>query len=231
MEKTLKKVKVVTVIFDSEIKGYEIPAFRAAIAEKAGKECIYFHNHLEDGYLYRYPLIQYKTINKKAAIVCIEEGVDEIHHFFQKPDWSIFIGDKKLELKVEKLFLNKFNMQVWNTYFDFKIIKWIALNQNNYKKFSQIESLSDRIKFLENILKANILTMAKGINWTVDKPIDIVITEYKDPQTVVFKDQKLLGFSLKFKTNVFLPNYIGLGKGVSHGYGIVKQIKSEKQKK
>lgn len=223
-----KKIRIVTIIFNTEIKGYEIPAFRAAITEKAGRECIYFHHHLDDGYLYRYPLIQYKTINKKAAIVCIEKGVDEIHRFFQKPDWSIFIGDKKLELKVDKLFLNRFNMQVWNTMFSYKIVKWLGLNQKNYKEFENIESASEKINFLENILKANILAMAKGLEWTVGKPIELVITEYNEPQPVVFKKQKLLGFDLKFKTNVFLPNFIGLGKAVSHGFGIVKQLKNNK---
>jgi hypothetical protein len=32
-----------------------------------------------------------------------------------------------------------------------------------------------------------------------------------------------MGFNVNFKTNLFLPNFIGLGKGVSKGYGVVLQ--------
>jgi hypothetical protein len=32
--------------------------------------------------------------------------------------------------------------------------------------------------------------------------------------------------NLTFRTNVYLHNFIALGKGVSQGFGIVKQIKN-----
>ncbi|MBK7522793.1 MAG: hypothetical protein IPI53_01070 [Saprospiraceae bacterium] len=33
-----------------------------------------------------------------------------------------------------------------------------------------------------------------------------------------------LTFSLNFTCNLSIPNYVGLGKGVSVGFGIVKQL-------
>jgi hypothetical protein len=32
-----------------------------------------------------------------------------------------------------------------------------------------------------------------------------------------------MGFNVNFKTNLFLPNFIGLGKGMSKGYSVVLQ--------
>ena len=86
----MKKIRLLSITFDTEIKPYEIPAFRGAIIEKAGRESILFHNHLNEGaYLYKYPLIQYKMIGSKPCIMCIEHGVDEIHKFFEKDRKSV----------------------------------------------------------------------------------------------------------------------------------------------
>lgn len=76
---TLKKIRYLTVRFDVEIQPYEIPAFRGAIIEKTGAEYVNFHHHLADGqFLYRYPVIQYKRIGRNPAIICIDEGTDDI---------------------------------------------------------------------------------------------------------------------------------------------------------
>jgi len=40
----------------------------------------------------------------------------------------------------------------------------------------------------------------------------------------------MLAFNIEFKTNVFLPNFIGLGKGVSIGFGTIKQIYQKENK-
>jgi hypothetical protein len=39
-----------------------------------------------------------------------------------------------------------------------------------------------------------------------------------------FKGKEMPGFSLDFNSNVILPPYIGLGKGSSIGFGVVKKI-------
>ncbi len=45
------KIKVFIVTFDFELKRREIPAFRAAIVEKVGRENVLFHNHMQTGRL------------------------------------------------------------------------------------------------------------------------------------------------------------------------------------
>jgi len=223
----LKKIRILIVCFDTELRAYEIPAFRSAIIEKAGRENILFHNHLNDkDYLYKYPLIQYKQINLNPTIVCIDYGVDEIHKYFENKTWDIQIGDRWLDMKIKKLNMNQFNMQVWEKMFDYSIINWIALNQENYKKYLQIESMAEKIIFLENTLKANIISFAKGIEWTVEKPIELTIKKINEPKIIKLKTKKIIGFDCIFSTNVFLPNYIGLGKAVSKGFGVIKQIRN-----
>src|SRR5512133_775738 len=91
-----RKIRLLQVLFEDEIHASEIPALRGAIIEKAGRKNIIFHNHLDDSkFLYRYPLIQYKCLNKRAALICIDYAVDEIHNFFGNTDWSIRLSGRE----------------------------------------------------------------------------------------------------------------------------------------
>lgn len=221
----MKKIRILQVVFENEIESYELSAFRAAVIEQTGRKYDLFHNHTENKEIYRYPLIQYKRIYKNPAILCIEEGVDQLHHFFENKCEIIMIGDKQLELKVKQLQMNQFTMQVWDSWFYYNIENWVALNEENYLKFNAIDSLSDQLLFLEKTLIANIIAFAKGINWTIDKEIKVSITQMNDPKIIKIKNTRFTTFNLSFKSNVFLPNYIGLGKSVSKGFGMVREIK------
>lgn len=228
----MKKIKLLTVTFDTEIRDFEIPAFRGAVVDKVGRDNILFHNHLDDDkLLYKYPLIQYKTINRKPAIQCIDLGVDEIHKFFEKNSWDLIISDRKLEMKILRLDMNQFTMQVWDKLFNYSIRNWIALNKQNYETYLTLDGLAEKLALLEKILTANILAFAKGINWTVDKPIIVKIKTLSETRDVKLKGRTVLGFNVMFASNVFIPKYIGLGKSVSLGFGIVTKPKPEPEQK
>lgn len=228
----IKRIRLLKIIFEGELAGHEIPAFRAAVAEKAGLENVLFHNHLgKEQYSYRYPLIQYKTIRGMPAIICLEHGVDEVHNFFQNKDWSIALSGRKLNMKINTLNLNQFTLQVWDKTWNYHIKNWIALNAQNYQKYHELEKEEERQEMLIKIMKANILSFAKGIEWTVTKPIEIKIQSPIDTRPAKVKGTRLSAFSFVFSTNVFLPNHIGLGKSVSHGYGVVVGKKKPTQNK
>ena len=225
----MKKLRSLYIGFENPIASSEVVAFRSAIAEKAGRKHILFHNHLDSNeFLYSYPRIQYKVVNQRPAIVCIEEGVDEIHHFFQKPNWDLMLYDRLYNVKVAKLQVNQFTMQVWETPFTYNLYRWHALNQENYTLFRNLTDDNARHELLERILTGNILSFAKGIGWTIDKEVKVKVNAIKKQRWLQLKDKKVLGFDIEFTTNVFLPNYIGLGKNVSIGFGIVKQKKTHK---
>jgi hypothetical protein len=223
----MPKIRFLKIQFETEIEAYEIPAFRGAVIAKAGNEHIIFHNHLNDReFLYGYPVIQYKRIGKNPAIVCIDYGVDEIHHFFNNKNLEIVIGQRPVSLVVKNLQMQQYNLQVWEKHFEYRLYNWLALNQENYEKYQALNDELSQIVFLENILKANIISFAKGVKWDVDKQISLRIDEVIKSKIVPYKQQKLLAFDIRFRTNVFLPDFVGLGKGVSLGFGTVSQIKN-----
>lgn len=202
-------------------------AFRGAIIATAGKEHILFHNHNTDGFRYAYPLIQYKRIGKKPHLVCIDEGIDEVHHFFENKQEGLILGKRPYELIVDQIRLNKFNLQVWDKSFNYLIQDWFPLSQKNYKNYKEITSEIKQFSFLEKILIGNILSFAKGVDWNIDKEIDLKITEILRTNIISLKKIKREAFTLKFKCNVFLPNYISLGKNASLGFGTVREYRKK----
>ncbi len=227
-QKLMKRIRALSVVFNNIIQPYEVEAFRGAVILKAGIKNYLYHNHLPNGkFLYRYPLIQYKSLQGKPMLFCIDEGVNEAHHFFSQMDRKIFISGKELDLKIENLILRYYTMQVWDKNFKYSIRNWIALNSKNYSIYQQLTTETQQKEMLEKILIGNIISFAKGINWTIDKVISLTIEKIEQIKPIQYKGQKLMAFKAIFQTNVFLPDYIGLGKGVSHGMGIVKHLKNE----
>ena len=217
----MKKIRFLDISFENEIKAYELPFLRGAIVAIVGKNHILFHNHQEEKFRYSYPLIQYKTIARKPHLICIENGVDDIHHFFEKKQEGVFLGDRPYELEVASINLNQFTMQVWDKAFHYRIFNWLPLNQKNYSLYHSFEDEQEKKNLLQKTLTGNILSFAKGINWMVDKPI---ITQIKEIQKINFvrvKGVKREAFTVTFRSNVFIPNHIGLGKNASLGFGIV----------
>ncbi|MDY0141566.1 MAG: CRISPR-associated endonuclease Cas6 [Bacteroidales bacterium] len=220
----MKKIKTLTVLFDKVLKPNEIPKFRGAVLGKIDQPDLLFHNHFDkEQFVYEYPKIQYKTINKKAAFFCVEEGVEIVHQFFNLKDWSLQIGSVNMNMGVDSLKVNKFLIQAWDKYFTYNINSWLALNEKNYPLYKNLKSLDEKHFFLENILRGNILSFGKGIDCIFDREVKVQIKKIKKEHPRDFKGIKMHAIDAEFKTNVFLPNYLGLGKGVSIGFGVVEE--------
>lgn len=215
------QLKALCIIFDTEIAAAELSAFRGAVATKVGQKHVLFHNHFGDEDLrYAYPLIQYKRIGRKAAFVALGEGVEEVHHFFSKRDWSLDLNGRQVEMQVGRIHLDQYLLQVWDTPMSYRLHNWLALNEKNYRLYQQADTLG-RIALLERLITGNILAFAKGVGWHIAAPIAVRITHLPDPITVRYKGVPVLAFNPTFDTNVSLPPYIGLGKAPSHGFGTV----------
>src|SRR5699024_9615089 len=97
----------------------------------------------------------------------------------------------------------------------------------NYRKYKKIKDQISRIEMMERILIGNILAFAKGVDWHIEEKINLRIGKIRKTKNISYKNTRLLAFDIDFKTNVHLPPYVGLGKGVSQGFGM---ISSQKQK-
>ena len=200
-----------------------VSALRGAVIEKVGRENLLFHNHLGDEkFIYKYPLIQYKKVGKQAAIFCMDEGVDEIPEIFAHRNWNIKINEHPVTLSVYRHDMKTTNINIWEKTFDYSLWNWQALNEENWKRYFELDSMTEKIAMLGKILIANILSFAKDIDWHIELSVRGVIRDVKLELDSRTKDIKVRTFEVDFRTNVFLPDFMGLGKGVSKGFGTVK---------
>lgn len=229
----MDNTRLLLIRFENTLSKWNIEPFRGAVINELKDKDVLFHNHLpnDTGFRYSYPLIQYKRINNKAAILCVGEGTESIGKFFFDSNLELTFNGKKEKLIIDNIKAYKHLIHIWESKFHYSIRKWLALNQENYEIYNQLESLAEKLIFLENILKANILSFAKGLNKYFDKQVTCKITWLSEPSTTLYKGVKLTQFDAVFCTNVSIPDYVGLGKGVSIGYGTTVSKRESKNEK
>lgn len=215
------KIKVLYINFKNELQANEIELLRGAVLNKLGDAPVLFHNHVGGNYRYAYPLIQYKRVRKKAAIVCIGEGVEVVGSLFAADDFFFRLGNKDVQMEIESVKANQVVVQLWDTEFTYQINRWLPLNEENYVAYQQLDSLMERCDFLQKKLTGNILSMAKGLGIHFEDLVQCRILEIADSYMVTYKGIRMMAFNVTFKSNVSLPEYAGLGKGVSLGNGII----------
>lgn len=224
----MPKVRYLCIRFDQPIMPYEIPFFRAAVIEASGRKSSLFHNHNgQDQFIYRYPLIQYKVLDKKASIVCLNEGTDDIHYLLQNREFYFDIQGRMAKYEIEDVCLKYVNIQTWQDTFTYNILNWLPLNQDNYRRYQDTATMRGRLDMLENILRGHFQALATGIGWDLEQgpcPLEVNILDIKNERYLEHKGQHLLAFHLNIRTNAFLPDFISIGKGASSGFGIIKQV-------
>ncbi len=212
---------ILTIRFDNDIRLYEVSLFRGAVINSLRDKLLLFHNHDGKKMRYNYPLIQYKRIGGKAVIVCLKQGTEQIGELFSSSDFSFHLGERQIDAQISDIMPSRYNIQVWDKNFNYRIRRWIPFNSENYGKFKQIEGNVERTQFLERILTGNILSFAKGLGIHLEGNITTKIIKLGEPFLVKVKGTKVACYNADFMCNVSIPNYIGLGKHVSIGFGII----------
>lgn len=85
----MTQIKTLVLCMDTPLKSSELARFRGAVNAVVPSHSILFHNHCGSRLRYAYPLVQYKCIDGKAAIVAIGEGVAAMEELFAGTDFSI----------------------------------------------------------------------------------------------------------------------------------------------
>lgn len=186
------------------------------------------HHHVEDGYLCTYPKVQYKIIEGTPFMVGIDEGAKVLKEIS---------GDiKNLELgnsvyKVSSKQINEQEAEVvpQRVMYNYRFLTpWFALNQKNYAKFMEMKDWREKKLFLNNILVGNLLSMCKGLGIIVNTRLNV--HSHLNEEKIEFKNIPFIGFSGEFTVNFRIPDFFGIGKNVSHGFGTVKEIKMTSQR-
>ena len=202
----------------------EVPLFRGAILSALPeKGDVVFHNHVGDSYRYTYPLVQYKSIDAKAALFLLGEATDQLMPLLQLSNQRVNIGHRSVMLSVDRVYPSQTEIGMADPV-RYRIEQWLPLNEENDKEFLRLESDEERFAFLERMLTGNLLSMAKGLNFFFDEKVECHIESLDHYQHIVCKNIKMMAFDAVFTCNLSLPEYMGLGKHASFGYGLLKKI-------
>ena len=180
------------------------------------KEILY-HNHINTlTFNYQSSKIYYKVLNGTLSIIGIKEGAESLIENYEKIKYVNINGkiisiEKEITIKDYNLLIN--DKKIYKYKF---LSPWFALNQENYQKYK--EGNFD----LNFQLRNNIIEFFKSSGVWANKKIEVEGI-FKE-NLIVQKNTKVLGFVGEFITNVKLPNYIGLGKRKSIGYGTIMEI-------
>ena len=212
-------VKLLRIRFEGALAAWEVPAFRGAMGHKVGPDHVLFHHHQGTGLRYAYPLIQYKSERGQPALLCLGEGVEDIHHFFARADWTLHIGERPLPLRIERMDLRTASLHVGAARQAYDLQDWLPLNQEAYLAYKALPDEAARLTFLQRKLTGHILAFAKGVGWHVDRDLAVTLHAVESLRPARVKGVSLMRFRARFSSPAQLPAGIGLGAKVSVGYG------------
>lgn len=217
----MTQINTLVLCMDTPLKSSELARFRGAVNAVISSHNILFHNHNGQYFRYAYPLIQYKCLAGKAAIVAIGEGVVAMEELFAGTDFSIRLGKRTIALQIESIKAEEVKVSQSIVPIVYQLFDWLPFNEANYEHFVSISRMAERVELLERILIGNILSLFKGLDVFIGFPLHIEIVHYVQKTPVVYKGVKLMRFDVSFMANVLLPNYVGLGRHSSVGAGLL----------
>ena len=183
------------------------------------------HNHLEGGELrYAYPLVQYKVIQDVPTLLGLGEGAALMVQLFLEIK-ELDIDGKIYPIYAKDIAADNAVIGIGDKLHTYRFENlWMALNQENYARFKRYTA-DEKQEQLDSIAIRNILSFFKGFGLHLSQDNRILMDAQVSEYETNFKNTKMSVFNGKLVTNALLPNFIGIGKSVSRGFGVLRKIK------
>ncbi|UCH62244.1 MAG: hypothetical protein JSU77_10610 [Fidelibacterota bacterium] len=173
----------------------------------------------------RYPRIQVKVLRNQLCIFGLGEGYDVVQSFRQQLE-SFQIDDQTY--KVERMDVLESGLQL-DQYADhflrYKFITpWVALNPRSLALYKSLLP-NERVAYLNRLVVQNLLFIARELKYDIGFSVSVKVNLQSLTPRVV-EGQGSGSFKGSFTCNMILPDYIGLGNGITKGLGTIVQIPS-----
>lgn len=216
------KIKYTRVQYlDINLKLADSPKLRGYFGQKY-RDNIIMHNHNGDKFIYSYPLVQYKVIDHAPTLIGLGDGAELLLNV-GVCEHELDIGGIKHEIGCAKIDTRTEEVGISDTITKYKFeTPWLPLNQYNTPKYIAADII-EREEKLKGILINNLIALSKAVHYQVPSKIRVSLNVHKVDAR--FKNNDMLGFVGSFNCNFTLPDYIGLGRAVSHGFGTIVRAK------
>ena len=179
------------------------------------------HNHYADGQpMYRYPLVQYKVLRGVPTLLGLREGAALLMELFLKVE-CLEIHGQHYTVEHKALRHDEIPIGHCDQLLEYRFeTHCLMLNQKNYQDYLKTTD-DERATFLNKKLTNHLLSLLKGLDVWLEPHQRILTKAQLQERNVQFKNQKMIGFSGQFITNLMLPPHVGIGKSVARGFGSV----------
>jgi hypothetical protein len=186
-------------------------------------EYVLLHQHIDvDKLLYRYPRIQYKILGGEAIVLGIEEGAEVLKEIYDKYD-ELTLGESRYTVVERGITIKEEEFGISPELVSYEFITpWLALSQQNYQRYVE-STRTERKELLRRTLIGNILSASKSLEYVVLEEIKLEIGKLRRRKCEL-KGTTFIGFVGKFMVNFVIPDYMGLGKSVSRGFGTIRRL-------
>lgn len=214
----MKALPILKIAFDTNISSKEIPAFRSATIRQLGISSAPFSSY--------YPQLQFKTRRsydqQQPLIVCLGKHPTFFQSLHQQGDWEANLNGRKVYMKVAHVKSTLYELRIQNGMQSYKLYNYQAFNTENYQQFKSLD-VTQKLPFITKCLQAHLHGFATGIGWFLESEIKVDVQRILKEKCIPYQGIQAHCFDLVFDCNLFLPEYIGLGKGIGHGFGVVRR--------
>ncbi|MBN2790459.1 MAG: DNA repair protein [Candidatus Delongbacteria bacterium] len=219
------KLKTTVVLLpDLKIKRSELHKVRGFFSSKYNENNL-IHNHDGDKFIHRYPAVQFKTIDNILYIYSFSSDTEDVFKDIFLTDYELDIEGKKYSINEKQIEVKDLELNDSEDYFKYEFYShWIALNQKNFEEYMKLKFQDEKDAKLKSIIIQNIISVCKFAGYTIQNKLEVKELNLK-PVMTNLKGMEILAFKGDFEINFILPDYIGLGKSVSRGFGNVRRVK------
>ena len=166
-----------------------------------------------------YPRVQVKVLDEQIYLIGIHEAMDSVLSL-SKILKELNFGN--ITFEIQDFDIEEYNNQciVSNNIMKYSFITpWVALNRMTGKKYKFLSN-EDKPSFLSKLLGQNLLFLANEFGVTINEDIATKVkVSNLSPKRV--DEHKWGSFKGEFITNFKIPNYVGIGNGITRGYGTI----------
>ena len=178
------------------------------------------HNHNGTGFDYRSPRVRYVVIDRVPHMISFDNGLEIVERIYREQA-NLRCGQKVYQVTGTELQDIHDDAGICGDLYHYQSQSpWLALNEENYERYMQVIGVLERRAMLERIMAANMLALSKNVELDVQEKIMVKLLRFDEVRLKVGQTP-MLGFHAEFVTNFRIPAFVGVGKMVSKGFGLM----------
>ena len=170
---------------------------------------------------YFYPRLQYKVVRNSPMIASVVEGCDLLWDLYEKLGQT---NGNLTEWKIteRRLIDKKTPFGIIDEYKKYRFLTpWLALPEEDFKIYLTVDD-AGKEKMLTNVIEGHIRSMADSLEYHLNGKLRVKLII--KPNYIFQRDIHYAGMLGSFIANFEIPNFLGIGKSVSRGFGTIKQV-------